>query len=160
MLAATWQPSLAQPLEVPCAASEASQCQCRVLQHTWGADASPLHPPFDYVVACGDRLSVRSSVLSSEPLCLIIRDVHMLSDGCTADVMYITEAIPALLRTLCAVSAPQTRVFLAQGCNRQAEAAFLEQCQPHFTVRTLDSAELHPDFHSVDICVWELQLRH
>ena len=84
----------------------------------------------------------------------------MLSDGCTADVMYIIEAIPTLLRTLCAVSAESTRVFLAYGRNCQAEAAFLEQCQPHFTVRTLDSAELHPDFHSTDICVWELRSRH
>ena len=85
----------------------------------------------------------------------------MLSDGCTADVMYIVEAIPALVRTLCAVSDAQaTRIFLAHGRNRQAEAAFLEQCQPHFTVRTLDSSELHPDFHSVDIDVLELRFKH
>ena len=52
--AATWQPNSAELVEVLCAVPEASQCQCKVLQHTWGADASPLHPPFDYVVACGD----------------------------------------------------------------------------------------------------------
>eukprot|EP00891_Asterochloris_glomerata_P006038 jgi/Astpho2/6038/Aster-03993 len=68
------------------------------------------------------------------------------------DVMYIVEAIPALVRTLRTVSDAQTtRIFLAHGRNRQAEAAFLEQCQPHFTVRTLDSSELHPNFHSIDI---------
>ncbi len=85
----------------------------------------------------------------------------MLADGCTADVMYIVEAIPALVRTLRTVSDAQTtRIFLAHGRNRQAEAAFLEQCQPHFTVRTLDSSELHPNFHSIDIDVMELRLRH
>ena len=84
----------------------------------------------------------------------------MLSDGCTADVMYIIEAIPALVCTLCAVSDAQTRVFLAHGRNRQAEADFLEQCQPHFTIRKLDSSELHPEFHSADIDVSELRFRH
>ena len=62
------QHDVTETLEVLCAVWEASQCQCRVLQHTWGTAAGPLHPPFDYVVACGDQLSAPAM---SEALCVL-----------------------------------------------------------------------------------------
>jgi len=73
------------------------------------------------------------------------------------DVMYVHEAVPALLDALRALSeAPGAEVLLAHGRNRPAEAAFLAAAAPHFAVEEVPEAELHDVYRCLDVTVLRL----
>lgn len=77
-----------------------------------------------------------------------------------SDVMYVHEAVPALLASLRALSqAPGAEVLLAHGRNRPAEAAFLEAAAAHFAVEEVPEAELHDVYNCVDVTVLRLTPR-
>jgi predicted nicotinamide N-methyase len=76
------------------------------------------------------------------------------------DVMYVHEAVPALLAALRALSeAPGAEVLLAHGRNRPAEAAFLEAAALHFSVQEVPEAELHDIYRCIDVTVLRLTPR-
>lgn len=76
------------------------------------------------------------------------------------DVMYVHEAVPALLAALRALSeAPGAEVLLAHGRNRPAEAAFLEAAAAHFSVEEVPEAELHDIYRCIDVTVLRLTPR-
>ena len=77
-----------------------------------------------------------------------------------ADVMYIAEAIPALLATLRAVSSAETEVLLAHGRNRQAEEAFLRGCMGSFAVEDVAGQELDLVYQCIDVRVMRLRRLH
>ena len=73
------------------------------------------------------------------------------------DVMYVHEAVPALLDALRALSeAPGAEVLLAHGRNRPAEAAFLAAAAAHFAVEEVPEAELHDVYRCLDVTVLRL----
>ena len=74
-----------------------------------------------------------------------------------ADVMYIVDAVPALLATLLAVSGARTEVLMAHGRNRQAEAAFLGACAGKFVIEDVPGQELDPVYQCIDVRVLRLR---
>lgn len=75
-----------------------------------------------------------------------------------ADVMYIREAIPALVATLVAVSDKHTTVLLAHGRNRGGEETFLKLAAQHFCVQELIGLDLDEVYQCVDVTVYCLKL--
>ena len=80
-----------------------------------------------------------------------------------ADIMYVREAVPALVETLVAAcgrgtgeSDRRTEVWLAYGRNRGALADFLDLAAPHFDMEEIDKARLDPTYQSQDITVLKM----
>ena len=74
------------------------------------------------------------------------------------DVMYIEEAVPALVASLAALAAVATRVFVAHGRNRGAETAFRKAARAAgFSIREVSGEELDEVYQSADVSVLELQ---
>jgi hypothetical protein len=48
--------------------------------------------------------------------------------------MYIDGAVAPLVATLREVSNPKTRIYIAHGRNRQAEASYMAAAKPHFEI--------------------------
>ncbi len=63
----------------------------------------------------------------------------------------------ALIKTLAAVSDENTRIYLAHGRNRQAEASFLAAAKAHFAVSEVPSADLDGVYQCTDVTVWRLK---
>jgi Lysine methyltransferase len=74
-----------------------------------------------------------------------------------ADVMYLNDAIPALVTTLQSVGNMATDFFIAHGRNRQAEQAFFEAVDGQFIVADVDVSELDDDYQADDIRVMRLK---
>jgi hypothetical protein len=78
--------------------------------------------------------------------------------GVLADVMYVADAVGALVDSLCALSSPQTRIIMAHGRNRQAEAAFLNACAGRLNVADIPYDDLHHVYRCGDVRVCQLTL--
>ncbi|MEW5304139.1 MAG: hypothetical protein WDW36_006772 [Sanguina aurantia] len=74
------------------------------------------------------------------------------------DVMYIREAIPALVATLVAVSGMHTTVLVAHGRNRGGEEQFLKLAAQHFRVQELTGLDLDEVYQCIDVSVYSLKL--
>jgi hypothetical protein len=104
-----------------------------------------------------------------------LRSIRFLTTA-MADVMYVREAVPALVKTLRGVcygvtgpaasctstgggSLGPTRILIAHGRNRFAESEFLEHARTVFASATeLPASELHPDFQCSDVTVYSLNV--
>lgn len=78
---------------------------------------------------------------------------------CGADVMYIDEAVKPLVQTLAAVSDQATRIYIAHGRNRQAEASFMAAAAEHFDVSEVHGDELDEVYQCSDVTVLSLRLK-
>ena len=79
---------------------------------------------------------------------------------CIADVMYIDDAVAPLVKTLAAVSAPHTYIYVAHGRNRQAEATFMRAAEGVFEVSEVPVSQLDDIYHCSDVSVLLLSKRH
>jgi hypothetical protein len=70
--------------------------------------------------------------------------------------MYIDNAVVPLVRTLVAASDENTRIYIAHGRNRQAEASFLAAAKAHFAVGEVSSDDLDEVYQCTDVTVWRL----
>ena len=70
--------------------------------------------------------------------------------------MYIHDAVAPLVQTLAAASDENTRIYLAHGRNRQAEASFLAAAKAHFAVCEVPSDDLDGVYQCTDVTVWRL----
>ena len=71
--------------------------------------------------------------------------------------MYIVEAVPALVATLTALTAPDGIALVAHGRNRGAEPAFTEAAQAQgWKVAQVQRPELHPSYFAPDVSVLRL----
>ena len=73
-----------------------------------------------------------------------------------ADVMYVTEAVPALVESLAGLSDSHTLILVAHGRNRFAESAFLDACKGRFVVQTVPGNELDEVYQCSDVDVYKL----
>ncbi|KAG0619012.1 hypothetical protein M758_4G109100 [Ceratodon purpureus] len=76
------------------------------------------------------------------------------------DIMYYDDAVEPLLVTLQGLSGKNTKIFMAYGRNRQAEATFMravEKCT--LSMRKLPDSELDDVYQCVDVDVYELSTR-
>jgi len=77
-----------------------------------------------------------------------------------SDVMYLEEAVPALVGTLLALCSMDTEVLIAHGRNRPAEKAFLTAVQrAGFSCHEVLVEQLHPVYNCLDVSVLQLRLR-
>lgn len=75
------------------------------------------------------------------------------------DCMYKREAVSDLIASLESLSKPGTRLFVAHGRNRFAEADFLELVVDAFSVEDVPEDALEPNFKASDVRVLELTPR-
>lgn len=73
-----------------------------------------------------------------------------------ADVMYIDELIPDLVKSLVLLSGPSTTIYIAHGRNRPAEATFVKAAHQHFTVEHVPDSELDEVYRCSDVDVLKL----
>lgn len=102
------------------------------------------------------------------PLQLSRCQVHLQHEGtatelsrcmtvtCAADVMYINEAVPDLVKTLEDLSSRETDIYIAHGRNRSAEEHFIAALSS-FHVTEVPEAQLHPDYRAPDVTVFHLR---
>ena len=77
----------------------------------------------------------------------------------SSDIMYIPDAVPALVDTLKELSGESTDVYLAYGRNRTAEDAFLiAASRAGFIATPLEAEELHEVYNCLDVTVQKLKL--
>lgn len=74
-----------------------------------------------------------------------------------ADVMYIDDAVMPLVKTLAAVSAAKTQIFIAHGRNRQAEASFRAAAEAEFDTSEVASEDLDAVYQCSDVTVLRLR---
>lgn len=72
------------------------------------------------------------------------------------DVMYITEAIQALEKSLFLLAGDASKVYVAHGRNCSAEDAFLDLCTKRWNVERISDDELHPEYQADDVTVLRL----
>ena len=71
--------------------------------------------------------------------------------------MYITEAVPAFVATLTALTAPSGKALVAHGRNRGAEPVFIETAQAQgWQVAEVPRSGLHPGYIAPDVSVLQL----
>lgn len=75
------------------------------------------------------------------------------------DVMYIAEAVPALVKTLADASAAGSCIYIAHGRNQQARMKFMKSCAAIFSVQVVDSSQLDEVYQSTDVEVLLLMHR-
>ena len=76
------------------------------------------------------------------------------------DIMYYDDAVEPLLLTLQGLSGKNSRIFMAYGRNRQAEAAFMKAVgESTLSMRKLPAPELDDVYQCVDVDVYELNAR-
>lgn len=73
--------------------------------------------------------------------------------------MYIDDAVVPLVQTLAAASDKNTRIYIAHGRNRQAEASFLAAAKAHFAICEVPSADLDGVYRCTDVTIWHLMRR-
>ena len=73
-----------------------------------------------------------------------------------ADVMYVEEAIPALVESLVSLSQSSTEIYIAHGRNRQAEAKFKHTCAGSFRVTHLARRDMDNVYQTIDVDVLKL----
>ncbi|PSC72502.1 lysine methyltransferase METTL21D [Micractinium conductrix] len=86
-----------------------------------------------------------------EPPCAALQPRFDVIAAC--DVMYVCEAIPALVASLAALVARGGEIYISHGRNRQAEPEFLAHAAAHFSVETVGSEELDEVYQSADVDV-------
>ena len=172
-----------------CAGVDQGEKAVRVLEHEWGTDAAVLGPAFDVIVACGmalqqnctyrvmllapTRCHIATCADGSPPVSVSVvacRNERITTTeaniaACVpyavsaADVMYIDDAVQPLVQTLAAVSDDSTRIYIAHGRNRQAEASFLAVAREDFDISELPSDQLDDVYQCSDVAVWLLKRR-
>ena len=74
-----------------------------------------------------------------------------------ADLMYIEEAVDALVESLAELSGRTTEIVFAYGRNRCAESSFLTKCQQIFHISEVSSSDLDEKYQCSDVRVLKLQ---
>eukprot|EP00850_Spirogloea_muscicola_P016777 SM000139S00094 [mRNA] locus=s139:156605:158127:+ [translate_table: standard] len=72
------------------------------------------------------------------------------------DLMYLEEAVPPLIDCLCALSTQDTRIYLAYGRNRWAEAAFHKKISRLFKMERVANVKLDEVYQCIDVDVFVL----
>eukprot|EP00850_Spirogloea_muscicola_P007811 SM000040S14823 [mRNA] locus=s40:545088:546577:- [translate_table: standard] len=72
------------------------------------------------------------------------------------DLMYLEEAVPSLVDCLCALSTQDTRIHIAYGRNRWAEAAFHKRISKLFKMERVANVELDEVYQCIDVDVFVL----
>lgn len=76
------------------------------------------------------------------------------------DIMYYDDSVQPLLLTLQGLSGKNTRILMAYGRNRQAEATFMRAVgDSTFFIKKLTDSELDDVYQCVDVDVYELNTR-
>lgn len=74
--------------------------------------------------------------------------------------MYIDDAVKPLVATLRAVSTAKTRIYVAHGRNRQAEASFMAAAEAaDFDICEIPGEQLDELYQCSDVTVLRLRLR-
>ena len=102
------------------------------------------------------------AVASTAPLTwgneLALEPVSKFDVVLASDIMYYDDAVEPLLLTLQGLSGKNTRIFMAYGRNRQAEATFMKAvAKSTLTMKKLPDSELDDVYQCVDVDVYELR---
>jgi hypothetical protein len=74
-----------------------------------------------------------------------------------ADVMYIDELVPDLLKSLLLLSHQGSTILIAHGRNRPAEPAFRQAAVKHFSIELVPGDELDEVYQCSDVDVLRLR---
>lgn len=146
-------------------------CDIAVREHSWGSDASALHPPFDVVAACDvmyiealAQLLVASLVALSGPQTRIYishgrnRQVWLGTGGGWGGLPDVGAGLREAPRTNAAAShaTPHPDPCALTVFVSQAEPEFLRVAAAHFDVARVPAAQLDALYQCSDVDVLEL----